>query len=285
MSNSPASSEAGDKSVAGDSAVAVILGSAFDRSLPANLALEAHEVETAWGVQVVHTVTNANATATATTRPAYVIFRHGLPHQRLPHQINYRAQAAALKQLGVGALVVNSSVGVMDAAIPLNQPLLVSDLYMPENRLPDGSTCTMFTRPSPDHAHLVLREGLFSPALAAQLSAFAPGVVRPREAGLVFAYAGGPRTKTPAENLALARLGAQVNSMTLGPEIVLANELGIPCAGLVVGHKYSVPGVDNPAETGIRASLEAARAATERVLVDFLLRGRPVAFGNDFYRW
>ncbi len=260
------------------SAVAVILGSAFDRSLPERLGFERREVATPWGTQTVYAVPSAS-------RAAYVIFRHGLPHCLLPNQINYRAQAAALRALDVGALVINSSVGVLDAAIPLNTPMLVSDLLMPENRLPDGSTCTMFVEPSADHGHLVLNEGLFSIELSRQVHALAPEVVRPATASLVFAYAGGPRTKTPAENHALRQLGAQVNSMTLAPEVVLTNELGISCAGLVVGHKYSVRGIENPPESGLRESLEAARLATEEVLIRFLHEGESVPFANHLYRW
>lgn len=258
-------------------AVAVILGSAFDATLPTRISLAPREVATPWGTQRVYVYTAAD-------RPAYVLFRHDLPHRLLPNQINYRAQAAALKALDVGALLINSSVGVLDPALPLNTPLMVSDLLMPDNRLPDGTACTMFVEPTPEQGHLVINGGLFSHALSDQVQALAPDLIRPAEAGLVFAYVGGPRTKTAAENRYFAALGAQVNSMTLAPEVVLANELGIPCAALVVGHKYSVPTRDNPPEAGIRQSLTDARRATESILVDFLERGAPVPFANHLYR-
>ena len=68
-----------------------------------------------------------------------------------------------------------------------------------------------------------------------------PTLRPPQEARpLVFAYCRGPRSKTPAENRAWRTLGASVNSMTLGPEAVLAAELGIPAAAVVVGHKRSL---------------------------------------------
>jgi purine nucleoside phosphorylase len=101
----------------------------------------------------------------------------------------------------------------------------------------------------------------------------------------VFAYVGGPRGKTAAENRMWHALGAQVNSMSLGPEVVLANELEIPTAALVVGHKYSVPDRDNPDEGGVTASLDASRAAMERVVDAFLSGAAPVAFGNHLYRF
>ena len=40
-------------------------------------------------------------------------------------------------------------------------------------------------------------------------------------------------------------MGADVNSMTLAPEVILASELLIPCSGLVVGHKYSENSAEN----------------------------------------
>ena len=45
------------------------------------------------------------------------------------------------------------------------------------------------------------------------------------EREVVFAFSPGPRTKTRAENALWAQLGAQVNSMSLGPEVVLAEYL------------------------------------------------------------
>ena len=97
---------------------------------------------------------------------------------------------------------------------------------------------------------------------------------------------GGPRTKTPAENRMWHRLGAQVNSMTLAPEVILANELEIPCAGLVVGHKYSVPDVNAPEdEEAVAATLDRSRLTFERIVRAFLFHAMPVAFGNHLFRF
>lgn len=254
-------------------AVAVILGSAFGDGGPPGVKLVAETVATPFGPAVLHRVTGG-------PRPAFVLFRHGSPHTFLPPQIPYRAHAWALREVGVRSLLVTSSVGVLDAAAPLNRLLPVGDLLMPDNRLPDGSTCTMWPTPAPGQGHLVLGEGLFSRALTAQvagLAALGPPVV--------FAYVGGPRTKTPAENRLWARWGAQVNSMTLGPEVVLAGELGIACAGVVVGHKYSHPDIPTPDAAGVRESLAASRAALGDLVAAFLRRGRPVAAGNHLYRF
>ena len=59
---------------------------------------------------------------------------------------------AALHELGVKSLLVTSSVGVLHRRIPLFTPMLLTDLLMPYNTLPDGSTCTMFTDSKHPHA-------------------------------------------------------------------------------------------------------------------------------------
>lgn len=259
-------------------AVAVILGSAYRMDRPGALGFEPVDVETPRGVQRLWRAD--------TDRPAYALFRHGLPHRLLPHQIDYRRQALALRAVGVRAVLVTSSVGVMDGELPLFQPMLVGDLLMPDNRLPDGSTCTVFDEPSVGHGHLVLGEGLFSRALGDQVAGLSERAGVPVGAqGVVFAYVGGPRGKTAAENRMWRALGAQVNSMTLAPEVVLANELEMATAGLVVGHKYSVPGRSNPDAGGVTASLDASRAAMARAVEAFLTGGVPVPWGNHLYRF
>jgi len=258
--------------------VAVVLGSAFHAESLTELELEPVVVETAWGAQVLHRLPGKE-------RDAYVIFRHGFPHALLPNHIGFRAQAEALRTTGCGALLLTSSVGVLDASVPLFELLPVEDLLTLDNRLPDGSACTMWPKPADEHGHLVLEEGLFSAALRAQVEELAGEADIELGPGVVFGYAGGPRTKTRAENRMWATLGAQVNSMTVGPEVILANELEIPCAALVVGHKYSLSTEDAPDEAAVTASLERSRAATTRLVVEFLRTGTPVEFANRIYRF
>lgn len=257
--------------------VGVIVGSSFSEGFSEELGLVAERVETAEGATTLHRTTRGRA--------AWCLFRHGLPHQLLPQHIPWRANALALKQVGVRTLLVTSSVGVLDAQLPLYRPLLVSDLLMLENRLPDGTLCTIYKEPAKGQGHLVLEEGLFSRELDAQVRRLADGAGVPLGPSVTFGYAAGPRTKTPAENAAWARLGAQVNSMTLGPEVVLANELELPCSGLVVGHKYSLPRNEPSPETSIAESLVLARTQLERLVGAFLDRGEPVAFKNSMFRF
>jgi purine nucleoside phosphorylase len=144
----------------------------------------------------------------------------------------------------------------------------------------------MFTEPSSKQGHLVVTEGLFSKALNQQIHGLAGDLVHAAKQQIVFAYVAGPRTKTPAENKIWHELGAQVNSMTLAPEVILANELKIPCTGLVVGHKYSTPDIKNIADPqSMSDSLESSKDAIQTLVLRFLEDGEPVSFGNRIYRF
>ena len=259
--------------------VAVILGSAFQDSIPQALNLERIKIETAWGKQELYHAKDFQ-------RPAYLLFRHGLPHRLLPNQINYRSQAQALEQVDCGALMITSSVGVLDSDLPLFKPMLLTDLVMLDNRLPDGSTCTMFSQPSLKQGHLVVTEGLFSKELNQQIHRLAGDLIHAPKQPIVFAYVAGPRTKTAAENKIWHALGVQVNSMTLAPEVILANELKIPCTGLVVGHKYSTPDIKNIADpNSMFDSLESSKYGMETLVLKFLEKGRPASFDNQIYQF
>ena len=256
----------------------VIVGSAFQLELLDGVPVELVSIDTSWGIWEMFRIDAAG-------RSTYVSFRHGHPHRLLPHQIPYRAQAAAFREVHCGALLTTSSVGVLDTDLPLYKPLIVTDLITLENRLPDGSACTMFPKPTENHGHLVLSEGLFSRALSRQLAGFL-GHAKYPERRVVFGYVGGPRTKTIAENAMWSRLGAHVNSMTVAPEVILANELEIPCCCAVVGHKYSIPGIENPEdERSVAQSLTDSRAGLTQLVRSFLLEAAPVPFGNHLYRY
>jgi len=129
----------------------------------------------------------------------WVLFRHGLPHRYLPHQIPYRRQAEWLRQVGCEALLVTSSVGVLAESVPLFVPRLVGDLLMLDQRLPDGSPCTLFASPAPGQGHFGVDQGLLHGGLGAELQRAAAVRGQSLGDGVVFAYTPGPRTKTPAE--------------------------------------------------------------------------------------
>jgi purine nucleoside phosphorylase len=246
--------------------VAAIVGSSFNNANEWDF--EELSIATPYGSQKVYKKESQ-------TNIGYLLYRHGLPHQLLPNQINYPEQIWALRELGCKALLSTSSVGVLTEAVPLFKPLLLDDLLMLDNRLPKKTA---------NQGHLVLREGLFSKSLNQQILDLSAGLIAKNAKHLVFGYFGGPRTKTSAENRMFQILGAQVNSMTLAPEIILANEFEIPCSGLVVGHKYSLQTPNgNKKKFDVAESLESAKAAFAKIILAFLQNAQPVKFGNEIF--
>ncbi|MCB9679784.1 MAG: 5'-methylthioadenosine phosphorylase [Alphaproteobacteria bacterium] len=242
--------------------VAVSLGRAF---AGAQFDAEPVEVDTPYGPATVHRVDDQ-----------YVLFRHGRSHELLPHQIPYRAQIAALRMLGVQSLLSTGYVDLITDELPLHQPLLVSDIVMPTGLLPDGTPCTMFTE-GPGR-YLVVEGGLLSEALATQVRAIATVQGRPLAGSEVEVdHVAGPRGRTAAETRRLAGSGVQAVSMTLLPEIVLANEVGITVASIVVGYRTLSERLGYEA---VEHRLAQTRERVEQLCAAFLRNASPVPSTN-----
>lgn len=158
------------------------------------------------------------------------ISRHRKGHHHLPHTIPHRANLAALKQLGARATLATTVVGAVGPDIPLGRPVLFDDLFFPENRLPGGEACTMFTEPGETgRGHLIQTEP-FSPPLRRRMGLAAGELGVETTIGGVYGHVNGPRFNTAAEVRWLAAAGVGAVSQTCGPEAVLAGELEIPYA-------------------------------------------------------
>lgn len=157
--------------------------------------------------------------------PVAFVTRHGFDHHNLPNHINYKANIFALQSLGVKAIVSFSVVGATNKDLPLGVPVVVSDLYFPENRLPSGEICSFFDQSGdPKRGHLIAGS-YFNSGLRSQLNE----ILAEAKEG-VYAHVNGPRFNTKTEIKALQSVGVDMISQTCGPETILANELEIPYA-------------------------------------------------------
>jgi len=217
--------------------------------------------------------------------PVLVLPRHGEGHRFLPHQINHCANVVALKEAGATAVVSCSVCGIINPDCETGVPLVADDLWFPENRLGDGSTCTVFDTPGEKGRGHLLASSLFSRQLC---EAIASSYCR--ENGTVlsgcYAHANGPRFNTVAEIRAMRTAGADFLSQTCGPEAVLANECELPYALVGFGVDYANGVEDEPTPVEVlRENLRKSHQVFESLIRTLASERHEFRFTNFVYRF
>ncbi len=154
--------------------------------------------------------------------------RHGPDHSVPPHVINYRANMWALDDAGATAIVATAVSGGM---APDHQPgdFVVIDDFID---FTTGRASTFFDAPG-NLKHVEMGDP-YDPQLRAAIVDAASSVRVPIKVGGTYCSTNGPRFETKAEIAMMRRLGGDLVGMTGCPEVVLANELGIPYASIGV---------------------------------------------------
>lgn len=213
--------------------------------------------------------------------------RHRSGHQLLPHQINHRANLLALQESGAEVVISCSICGVVNPDWPLAVPFLATDLYYPDNRLGDGSICTLFTEPGQKSRGHLIASSLCNHALNRQLAETLSATTTQPFQGC-YAHVPGPRFDSRVEIAALRRAGVDFLSQTCGPEAILANELELPYAlvGFGVDYANGVRVHPTPVET-LNANMQKAKTCFAS-LIDTLsarIEHSPPKFENFIYRF
>lgn len=161
----------------------------------------------------------------------YVLPRHGPEHSVPPHRINYRANIAALEQLGVREVVATSAVGSMNRSFRVGMLGLVNQ-FLDFTKRRDGT----FFDESVHHTDVT---NPYDPGLNGKLKRAADRLRMKVGAGLVYVCVEGPRFESAAEVRMFRNLGGDVVGMTGVPEVVLANEKGLRYASVVVATNWA----------------------------------------------
>ncbi len=179
--------------------IALISGTSIERA-DTFADWQDRRVETEFGVVLVKTDGNLVA-----------MNRHGFEHALPPHAINYRANVAALCQLGVNSVVTLSSVGSVSEDIPPGSLVSCSDYmsFTPKTFIDDKMSAFA---PVIGNPHL---EAIRSRSSLAILT------------GKVYMQTRGPRFETRAEVRAIRTLGGDVVGMTFANEADLILERGL----------------------------------------------------------
>ncbi len=166
--------------------------------------------------------------------------RHGADHKIPPHQINYRANIAALSDLGVTEIVAVNAVGAIhgdlvpgSVAVP---DQLIDYSYSRDVSFYDGKLKTVhhidFTNP---YSEAIRRRILQATKKVNSRSKASCEVM----ASGTYACTQGPRLETAAEIRRLAQDGCDMVGMTGMPEASLARELEIEYASLALSVNWA----------------------------------------------
>jgi purine nucleoside phosphorylase len=177
--------------------------------------------------------------------------RHRDGHELVSHQVTHRANVLAMRELGVDAVLAVTVCGTCDPDAELGSLVVFDDLHFLQNRLADGSLCTLHDQPgAPGRGHWVF-EDPFSPVLRTALLEAARATGREVRDGGCYGHVDGPRFNTKAEIRSLRAAGVTAVSQTAGPETVLFAEAGIPYAliGFQTDYANGVRAEATPVET------------------------------------
>jgi 5'-deoxy-5'-methylthioadenosine phosphorylase len=160
--------------------------------------------------------------------------RHGYGHTIPPHQVNYRANLWALKDVGALEVVSVASVG------GIRKDMGPGVLVLPDQIIDYtwGRPSTYFEGSGAPVNHIDFTEP-YSPALRKRLLKAAKDAGESIVDGGVYGATQGPRLETAAEITRLERDGADVVGMTGMPEAALAREISLEYAAINLVANYA----------------------------------------------
>jgi 5'-methylthioadenosine phosphorylase len=174
-----------------------------------------------------------------------ILSRHGRLHTIPPSKVNNRANIFALKEAGCTHLLTTTACGSLREEIGRGD-LIVPDQFIDFTRHRDITFFDRFEPGKMNHTPMAdpfdknLREIIISAADRIGLSIHKKGTLLTIE---------GPRFSTRAESKMFRIWGADLINMSVAPEVVLANELGLPYASIAMSTDYDCWKEDESAVT------------------------------------
>ena len=157
------------------------------------------------------------------------IARHGYGHTIPPHAVNYRANLWALKQAGAEAIISVASVGGiaehLGPGVVLVPDQIIDYTWGRKTTFFDGGDSPVVNVDFTEPYDSTLRQRLLAAAKRSGEEVVDGGT---------YAATQGPRLESAAEINRLERDGAHIVGMTGMPEAVLARELEIPYAAILL---------------------------------------------------
>ena len=159
-----------------------------------------------------------------------IIARHGKGHTIMPTKVPYRANIMALKDQGCTHILATTACGSLREQIKPGDFVFVDQFIdFTKHRNLTFHEDTVVHTPMAEPFNLELRQKLIKIAHNLGYSFYEKGTM---------VTIGGPRFSTKAESHMFRALGADVINMSTVPEVILANELGIPYESIAMSTDY-----------------------------------------------
>ena len=170
--------------------------------------------------------------------------RHGRRHHLPPHRVNYRANVAAMRDLGVRLLIAPFAAGSLQPTIHPGDFVVVDQLVDRTS----GRADTFFDSFDDGPHHVSLADPYDEDARAVLIETADEVGITVHDRGTVVVVQG-PRFSTRAESTWYRSAGWDVINMTQYPEAALAREAEIAYAGVALVTDYDtglegMPGVE-----------------------------------------
>jgi len=201
-------------------------------------------------------------------RAIVFLARHGYGHTIAPHEINYRANTWALRQVGVTEVVAVASVGGIRADCTAGT-LVVPDQIVDYTT---GRRHTFYEGVDQPVTHVDFTLP-YDEAVRRRLLGAAARAAEPVIDGAVYGCTQGPRLETAAEIDRLERDGCDLVGMTGMPEAALAREAGLAYAALCVIANQAAGRGDSRTSVSLEAIqpvLETAMGRVRRILSELV---------------
>lgn len=205
-------------------------------------------------------------------REVYFLTRHGPGHAVPPHLVNYRANIAALRKLGVNAVIATAAVGSLRREITPGSRVVI-DQFIDFTR---GRPSTFFEGEGGRVVHTDMTDP-YCPDLRAAIVSAGNSLGQELVEGGCYLCTEGPRFETPAEITMFASWGADVVGMTNVPEVVLAREAALCYATIALVTNYAA-GIAPSFLTHLEVLEEMARG---KASLDMLLAACVEAIGDE----
>jgi len=185
--------------------------------------------------------------------------RHGEGHEVPPHRINFKANLRALSALGVRSVIATGAVG------SISRKLGVGEVGLLDQFIDASKRHVTYFDARPVHVDMThpydsgLKEKVARAASSARIT-----LTR----GLTYVSVDGPRYETAAEVRMFGMLGGDVVGMTGAPEAILANELGLRYASIVVATNWGAGMQERVSHEEVVALMARAATKLKRLIED-----------------